>query len=439
MADFGGFQITTPTEVATDQDMFRKKAFTSGNAQVMRSANVESALDTIAGNSAMNLARKTQSRIQAAQQAAGAQQQQGENDLDYNIRKLQGIRDSIVDIDPAAASQINTQLLKFGEMKFQRGLLTAQNTRAQEEFDLQKPALQAKAAESRIASQAYVIDTTDNAPGAQFKAEQFNLADPKQTADFEAARKKPGTMTVTGAQAVELYKDNSDNAVKLREAMAKASSNGVGKNTWNQLAQTGAGIIGLYDTTDRLFNILKQNPDALSAASTGAKELDKFTSQLAAAARVANGATTTDGTNIDTWMKANNVTNSRMQSMVISLAFAIAKAQNGTGRITDRDLIAAKTTLGGDNPNPAVITSNLNDMLTASTSSMNDQIGYLDSDGTAPTFVRAMQKSIQAKQSNYIKNHGDYIKGAYGIASGSPAAAGKSPLESRIDAILGGK
>lgn len=426
MADFGGFNITTPQEVQADQSAVRQKAIFSGNINTQRSTNIETALDTIFGNPQLNLARKVQGRLASAQTAAGAEQNPGESDLDYNIRKLQSMRDSISDVDPASASQINTQILKLGEVKFQQGLLTAQDKRAQETFDLNKPVLKSKANEAeRLGGKTYVIDTSD--PTGNFKADAFDLNDATQTADFNKAANTPKKLVVTPAQAVELWKDNSDNAFRLREAMAKAGG-GVGKNTWNDLEKQGAGVVSLYDTADRMFSILKANPDALSAASKGAKELDKFSSQLVAAAHVANGNTTSDGTNLDTWMKSNNVTNSRMQSMIISLAFSIAKAQNGTGRITDRDLIAAKETLGGDNPNPAVITSNLNDMLTARTNELDDRIGYLDSDGSAPPFVHAMKNMVAAKRQGYAKNHAEWIKGQYESTSGAtPQTSPQAP------------
>jgi hypothetical protein len=427
VADFGGFDITTPEEVQASQNAVRQKAALSGNAQVMRSSNIESALDTIFGNPQLNLARKVADKLKSAQSAAGAEQNPGETDLDYSIRKLAAQRDAVASIDPAAAAQMNTQLLKYGEMKFQRDILTQQNSRANaaegraaEEFSIEKPVKQAQANVAKInGGTTYVINT--KSPLGTLDAKAFDLQDPTQTTEFTKAAAAPNTIVVSPTQAAELYKSANADATRLREAMAKAQG-GVGKNTWNDVEKQGHGLVTLYDTVDRIFNVFEQNPDALSAASRGAKELDKLNSQLSSAARVVNGSTTATGTNIDTWMKANGVTNSRLQGLVIGTAFAIAQAQNGTGRITDRDLQAAKETIGSDNPNPAVMLSNLHDILTSQTGAMNDRIGYLDSDGTAPTFVKAMKQAIGSKQAAYDQKWSKYTGGRYQPAAGGPAA-----------------
>lgn len=418
MADFGGFNIATPQEVATDQNSFQQKAALSGNAQVMRAANINGALDTLFGSPQMNLAKKLQSRITAAQTAAGAEQNPGESDLDYSIRKLRSVRDSVVDVDPSAAAQMNTQLLKLGEMKFQQNLLSSREKREQDQFDLVKAGEAAKSSVAKInGGDTYVVDT--KAPLGEFQAKAFDLQDPAQTGAFTKEAGKPNTIVVTPAQAADLYKNASDNAARMREALAKAHG-GVGANTWNDLEKQGSGLVNLYDTVDRVFNVFKQNPDALSSASKGAKELDKLGSQMSAAARAVNGNTTQSGTSIDTWMKANNVTNSRMQGLVIGTAFAIAKAQNGTGRITDRDLVAAKETVGADNPNPIVMLSNLHDILSSQTGALMDRIGYLDADGSAPAFVRAMKQTIGSKSTAYESQWQPYVSGVKAEATGAP-------------------
>lgn len=427
MADFGGFDIPTVQEALSNSQAFQQKAALSGNAQVMRAANIQSTLDTLFGNPQLNVARKIQSRLQSLQQAGGTEQNPGESDLDYQLRRLAATRDAVADVSPQTAAQINGQILKLGEMKFQRELLTAQNTRAeaantreQTQFDIQKPALEAEAKQKALTGNlTYVMKTS---PLGNVDVKAFNLSDPTATADFAKAMQEPNAFSPSAAQIAEIYKSTSSDAARFREALARANA-GLGKNTWNDIAKQGGSLIELYGTVDRILNVFKENPDALSVASKGAKALDNVSSQLNSAARVVNGNTTANGSSIDNWMKANNVTNSRMQGLVIGVAFAIAKAQNGTGRITDRDLLAAKETIGADNPNPVVMLSNLHDILVSKTGPLMDQIQYLNADNSAPPFVRAMQQTLGNKQQAFDNQWKEYTKGRFQEAAGDTSTS----------------
>lgn len=128
MADFGGFNITTPQEVEAQLAQQRRAVMVGGNVQQQRSQNIETALDTLFGNPQLNLAKKLNSRVQSA--TANLQPMEGESDLDSELRRLKAIRDSVKDLSPETASQVNTQILKLGQMRLEQNKLVAEERRA---------------------------------------------------------------------------------------------------------------------------------------------------------------------------------------------------------------------------------------------------------------------------------------------------------------------
>jgi hypothetical protein len=411
MADFGGFQVLTPQEIQAQQQAQRQQVFSQGTPPQQRSANIEFALDNLFGNPQQRQAQQMQTRIQNAQK--GVERNEGESDVDFELRRLQNVRDAVADVDPATASQINQQMLKLGTVKFERARLMASDTREADEHALKMDELKdAARLRGLTGGTTYVMNSKTGA------MEGFDLLDPDQGKPFQESAAKPGTIVITPAQATQIYLNDSDNAARLREAMAKASNSG-SKVELKDIEKATAGLLDVYETSDRLFQVLEQNPDALTAASAGAMKFDKVATELAAAGRMANGGKTKEGQSIDDWLKANAITNSRAQSLVVALAASTARANNPDGRISDRDMSIATEMVGGNNPNPAVVMANLNDNLVRSSRSL---IGRLDS--ADPGTKEAMQKRrdlLDQKYKTFSERLAKYAQGSRGPgATGAP-------------------
>jgi hypothetical protein len=129
VADFGGFKVQTPQDIQNALLAQRQAVRLEGSPQQNRQANITTALDTLFGNPQMNLAKRMQGRIQTAE--ASLQPVEGESDLTREIRRLKAIRDSVADLSPETAAQVNTQLLELGQAQLEQDKLLGDQRRAE--------------------------------------------------------------------------------------------------------------------------------------------------------------------------------------------------------------------------------------------------------------------------------------------------------------------
>lgn len=131
MADFGGVNIITPQEVLARLQQQRDQFRQSGDPAVRRQATFDQALDSLFGNPQVQAAQKITGAITQAQSTI--KPQEGESDLDTELRRLQSMRDAVSSIDPSAASQINQRMLAVGAQKLERQKLIADISSKQDE------------------------------------------------------------------------------------------------------------------------------------------------------------------------------------------------------------------------------------------------------------------------------------------------------------------
>lgn len=131
MADFGGVNILTPQEVLARLQAQRDQFRQSGDPAVRRQATVDQALDSLFGNPQLQAAQRVTGAITAAQNSV--KPVEGESDLDTELRRLKSMRDAVLDIDPAAASQINQRMMAVGAEKLERQKLLADMQLKQDE------------------------------------------------------------------------------------------------------------------------------------------------------------------------------------------------------------------------------------------------------------------------------------------------------------------
>lgn len=414
MADFGSFQAQTPQEVLAKLAQNRSQVMVSGNVQQQRSQNIETALDGLFGNPQVRQAKRLETALKTAQSANT--QRDGEDPLDFELRRLQSMRDAVADVDPATASQINAKMLEVGETKFQRKRLMAADTRAEEEHTAKMAESTDEAKMRKLTGgSTYVLNQKDGSVAG------FDLLDQNDVSGFQKAAAQPGTIVITPAQAFSLYHDKSVEAMKMRQKLAGADD--FSKVTSKDVEKASAGLLDLYATTDRLFQVLETNPDALSQTSAGAMKFEKVATELAAAGRAASGNKLKDGTPIDDWMASNSITNNRAQSLIVALAAANARANNPDGRISDRDMVIATQMVGGNNPNPAVVMSNLNDTLTRSSQALFDRLDTLP-EGVKEQLAER-RKLLGERADSFQARFAKYTNGAQG-----PDATGRNAPDS---------
>lgn len=429
MANFGGFEMETPQEVLARTQALRSQQIGQGNIFQQRSANVERALDVLFGPPGMRDAKRRQDAMIRAQKAAPTKMD-GEDEVDYELRRLAHMRDNIADVSPEVAAQINTRLLELGEQKFQRSRLKAADVRSEEMHGLNVQEKKDEAVMRRLTTgSTYILDQQTGT------AKAYDLMDPAQSSTFAEDAKKPGSMIITPAQNFQLYLQNDTQAAALRVALAKADQDVSGsKVTLRDVEKASSGLLDLYATADRVFSVFDQNPDVLTGGSKGAAALDKVATELGAAGRIASGGVTKEGTNIDTWLKENSIQNTRMQGLVVGLAYSLAKTNDPGGRLSDNDLKMAVQMVGGDNPNPAAILANLNDNLTARSQSLLDRIDT--SDPATKEKMTGRRDLLDKRYKSFQEKMGKYTQGARGAAAAGTEAQAADDIDSIVNQYL---
>lgn len=125
---FAGLQINSPQDIQSANRQRYQQMWASGNPIAMQQATFQNSLDALFGNPDEMQARKVMDTLTTAQN--GVAPQEGDTDVDTEIRRLQSMRDAVADIDPNVASQLNTQMLQLGQVKLEQDKLKAEESRA---------------------------------------------------------------------------------------------------------------------------------------------------------------------------------------------------------------------------------------------------------------------------------------------------------------------
>ncbi len=125
---FAGLQINTPQAVQAANKQRYQEMWASGNPHVMRQATFQNSLDALFGNPEEMQAKRVMDTLNSAQN--GITPQEGDTDVDTELRRLRAMRDAVSDLDPNAASQLNTQMLQLGQVKLEQDKLKADQRRA---------------------------------------------------------------------------------------------------------------------------------------------------------------------------------------------------------------------------------------------------------------------------------------------------------------------
>jgi len=128
MADLSSFQLPDAAAIQARNRQQRQAQWSSGNPQAMQQATIQNALDAVFGNPEEVRAKKIQNVLSQAQQ--NVQPQDGDTDVDVELRRLKSMRDAVGDLDPTVSSQINTRMLQLGQVKLEQDKLFAEERRA---------------------------------------------------------------------------------------------------------------------------------------------------------------------------------------------------------------------------------------------------------------------------------------------------------------------
>jgi hypothetical protein len=120
---FAMFQIPSSQNVEAAVRQERQQAWGSGNPYAMQQATVGQALDALFGNPEVMRAKKIQKALQDAE--TNVAPVEGDTQVDTELRRLTAMRDAAANVDPAVASQINSQMLQLAQVKLEQDKLRA--------------------------------------------------------------------------------------------------------------------------------------------------------------------------------------------------------------------------------------------------------------------------------------------------------------------------
>lgn len=226
MADFGLFQTPSPDEVMA-QDQQQQTAMQAQGPAGQNLAAVLHFAQRLGGNPQLAKAQKLQTALAGAMQPQ--QGDDGGDDITQQMRRLQRMRDAVIDIDPSIASKLNLNLLKLHDEQLQRQQLLAQTQREQaltaatnQKLEVDKPGL-ADAANKTI---AYVYDQKSG------QAQAFDLSKPENAPAFEKAKSQPGAVVMNGQDRLDLLKTQIARQSAMDIARLKiAEHNGLGETS----------------------------------------------------------------------------------------------------------------------------------------------------------------------------------------------------------------
>lgn len=157
---FAGLNLPTAQQVRQANQQRYQQAWASGNPYAMQQATFQNALDSIFGNPQEMQAKKVMDVLQGAYNSVHGQE--GDTDVDTEIKRLRAQRDAIASIDPQAANQINMQMLQLGQVKLEQDKLKADQQRAAAEEKRKEAEEARKATAFPVELAGKITDTEQN-------------------------------------------------------------------------------------------------------------------------------------------------------------------------------------------------------------------------------------------------------------------------------------
>lgn len=235
--DQSGLPLDPQTLQALQQQQLMQQVNSQGGTSRERSNDLSAgqAMQSLFPTPEMQKARAVQGALQGVQVKQG----DGENDLDYSLRLAHAQRDAVASIDPSTAAQLNTQVLKLGQMKLEQDKLRAQETRSQAEFQEGEPGRQAAANQAKATGNLAYAVTQDDKSEFGFQAKAYDVSNPDDVAALQQASKS-GAQVMSATQASQLFAKTDVASMRVQQALIKAQvdSNSLTPEGINLLAGT---------------------------------------------------------------------------------------------------------------------------------------------------------------------------------------------------------
>ena len=359
------YEFTGTAEVTKTSEEKINSMLQSPDPRVQQLANSQLLVNAIFGNKEMKKAKGLEQVIDTANKM---QRNEGESDFDFEMRKQKHVMENAGQYDPNVAVQANQNLINLMKDKKAQSRLEAQDARTQRKFERDEMKFKAE--------RTYGIERYDPNTG---QWEPHDIGEYTEDPDEMLAQVKGYTEQVTdmnnqaASQGSEVrYRVNKQS--EMFEIEDPLEEEGI-EFTKPELRKYRNTYLNAHETATTMMPLLKQinsNLDSLQGAKMRADgtmdtgianqvftDLTKFGEEA---------MTALDALGIDTkqyfsaekggYVNVNEVISEGLrqqgldtdvaQARVVALAYAIAKARDPNGRLSDQDVSLAMRSLTGN-------------------------------------------------------------------------------------------
>jgi hypothetical protein len=360
--DYGGYDITTPEQVYAQQQANYNQEMQSPNATQRSLANIRAGVTGLfGGGPQMDQAKAVRDRMQSIMSQVGTSDPT-EDPITHSIRVARALSTGMVDISPQIASQANAQLVKLEQAQKQQGLLSAQANNLNAEAAARTAATQeskllngnigitSASGTGNIFRTINMYDSNGNIRPEAAQEIQAGLNDAKQSGINDAVPMDLNKYAVNKGM-LQAEKDRSNEWIAMQKLQmqremlmrkgltpSSAESTQYGKDA-DSMHLFATSTNGMLD----LFNGMT-GPDGQVVSPGSAKQ----TFQTWLSNKVVDFKTLTGNMDTDALQSINNeaARGPAYQSQLASMAWQLARS-NFTGRITNQEIMQAKTILSG--------------------------------------------------------------------------------------------
>lgn len=336
-------------------DQMRQAAVQANDPVQMQLANSQVLVDTLFGDPEIQKAQEIETVIA---DSMNLEKQEGEDDLDFQIRQQQAVRDGAAKLDPNVALQANSNLRQLITEAQEQEKLKVKEARETEEFNFKINKLRDE--------QTPVIERYDPMTG---QWEMHEVGEYGADGLAMAERAKELTAAANDGQIFAVSnKSQILNREKAPDEKESVSGN-IGKTEAKKFREQYGSQIDALDSAIPLLEQIADNPRALQGVamdkngnmvSSEVNNLFKKVESIGQRAQLAMEKTGYAGkffdsagreydlsTFVSEKLRAAGIESSIAESRVISLAYAVAKSRD-SGRLSDQDVSLALRSLIGN-------------------------------------------------------------------------------------------
>jgi hypothetical protein len=337
------FEFTSSADLMEQKqaqvDQMRQAAVQANDPVQMQLANSQVLVDTLFGDPEIQKAQEIETVIA---DSMNLEKQEGEDDLDFQIRQQQAVRDGTAKLDPNVALQANSNLRQLITEAQEQEKLKVKEARDTELFNFKINKLRDE--------QTPVIERYDPMTG-QWEMHEIG----EYGSDGLAMAERAEELTAAANDGQIFAVSNKSQILNREKAPGEKESvsGNMGKTEARKLRDRYDSQIDALDSAIPLLEQLAKNPRALQGVamdkngnmvSSEVNNLFQKVESIGQRAQLAMEATGFAGKFYDS---AAGIESRVAESRVIALAYAVAKSRD-SGRLSDQDVSLALGSLIGN-------------------------------------------------------------------------------------------